>query len=160
MSRIRQPILLLTVLLICTVLFAVPVLAASTEVHIVKYASDGTTILSETTKTYEWMEANLPVLGDGVTHYYHQGPVFMDDPDPVVEQELRWNPDEDTNVQEKDNGAVKGTNLKDLCDLVGGMSAGEEVRIKASDGFSKWFSLYQCLRIPLAAGSYGNFLVP
>ena len=73
-----------------------------------KYANDGTTILNETTKTYQWMEANLPVLGDGVTHYYHQGPVFVDDPNEVTEQQARWNPDEDTNVLEKDMGAVKG----------------------------------------------------
>ena len=40
----------------------------------------------ETTKTYQWLEANLPVLGDGTTHYYHQGPVFVDNADPAVEQ--------------------------------------------------------------------------
>ena len=105
-----------------------------------KYANDGTTILNETTKTYQWMEANLPVLGDGVTHYYHQGPVFVDDPNEVTEQPLRWNPDEDTNVLEKDMGAVKGTNLKDLCDLVGGMNAGETLKVKASDGLSMTFA--------------------
>ena len=48
----------------------------TTQLHIVKYANDGTTILNETTKTYQWLEANLPVLGDGTTHYYSQGPTF------------------------------------------------------------------------------------
>ena len=94
--------------------------AATTSVTIIKYAADGTTVLSQTTVTYQWMEANLPVLGDGTTHYYHQGPVFIDDPDEATEQALRWNPAEDTNVDTKDMGAVKGTNIKDLCDLVGG----------------------------------------
>ena len=136
----RQSVLLVAVLLLCVVLFTVPVQAATTEIHIVKYANDGTTILSETTKTYQWMEANLPIFGDGVTHYYHQGPVFIDDPDPEVEALLRWNPEENTNVIEKDEGAVKGSNLKDLCDLVGGMSPGEEVRVKATDGMSKRFN--------------------
>ncbi|MDD1709869.1 MAG: argininosuccinate synthase, partial [Methanoregulaceae archaeon] len=98
--------------------------AATTEVHIVKYANDGTTILNETNVTYQWMRDNLPVLGDGVTHYYHQGPVFKDDPDPVIEELIRWNVTEDTNVLEKDMGAIRGTNVKDLCDLVGGMNAG------------------------------------
>lgn len=110
---------------IALILLVTPVMAATTQLHIVKYANDGTTILTETTKTYQWLEANLPVLGDGTTHYYHQGPVFIDNADPVIEQELRWNPYENISVQEKDNGAVKGTNLKDICDLVGGMNSGE-----------------------------------
>jgi len=106
----------------------------------VKYASDRTTVLNETTKTYQWLEANLPVMGDGVTHYYHQGPVFVDNPDDATEQAIRWNPEEDTNVLEKDMGAVKGTNLKDICGLVGGMNAGETLRVRASDGMTKDFA--------------------
>jgi DMSO/TMAO reductase YedYZ molybdopterin-dependent catalytic subunit len=130
----------LTIILLSTILLVGSVHAATTEVDIVRYANDGVTILEETTVNYTWMEANLPVLGDGVTHYYHQGPVFVDDANETLEQELRWNPEEDTNIQEKDQGAVKGTNLKDLCDLVGGMSAGEEVKVISSDGFTKWFA--------------------
>ncbi|MBN1195399.1 MAG: PEGA domain-containing protein [Methanomicrobiaceae archaeon] len=121
-------------------LAASPAAGASTAVHIVRIAADGDTVLNETTVDYLWMEANLPVYGDGVTHYYHQGPVFIDDPDPEVEAQLRWNPDEDTNILEKDMGAVKGTNVKDLCDLVGGMSAGEEAKFRASDGWSKYIA--------------------
>jgi hypothetical protein len=86
------------------------------------------------------MESNLPVYGDGVTHYYHQGPVFIDNPDQAKEESLRWNPAEDTNVQEKDMGAVKGTAVKDLADLVGGMEPGDTVTIRASDGFTKTFA--------------------
>ena len=37
-------------------------------------------------------------------------------------------------------GAVKGTNLKDLCNLVGGMSAGERVKVLSSDGWNRWFA--------------------
>jgi len=114
--------------------------AATTEVHIVKYAVDGTTVLNETTVTYQWMMNNLPVLGDGVTHYYAQGPVFKDDPDPVIKELIRWNVTEDTNVLEKDMGAVRGTNVKDLCDLVGGMNAGETIKMTAPDGFTKYFA--------------------
>ena len=119
---------------------AVPALAVSTEIHIVKYANDGKTVLAEKTLTYQQMQDTLPVMGDGSTHYYHQGPVFVDDPDDSVEQLLRWNPDEDTNVEEKDMGAVKGTTLKDLCDVVGGMSTGDRLVIKASDGMTKEFA--------------------
>ncbi|MDD3135923.1 MAG: NosD domain-containing protein, partial [Methanoregula sp.] len=118
-------------------LLVLPAAAATTQIHIVKYAQDNTTILAEQTVNYSWMSANLPVLGDGTTHYYHQGPVFVDDAtNETHEQELRWNPAEDTNVDTKDMGAVKGTNLKDLCDLVGGMSDGEEVKVLSVDGWS------------------------
>ena len=46
-----------------------PAQAATTELHLVKYAADGTTVLNERTMTYGWMKANLPVYGDGVTHW-------------------------------------------------------------------------------------------
>jgi hypothetical protein len=101
--------------------------APTTAVHVVKYAADGTTVLNETTVTYEWMEANLPVQGDGRTHYFHQGPVFADD------KEAQWDVNETTNF--KDMGAVKGTAVRDLCDLVGGMSPDDEVMVKAGDGY-------------------------
>ena len=92
--------------------------------HVLEYATYGTTVLNETTVIYQWMEENLPVQGDGVTYYYHQGPVFEGD---------KWDPDETTNF--KDRGAVKGTSIRDLCDLVGGMSQGDEVMIHAPDGY-------------------------
>ncbi|KQC05836.1 MAG: hypothetical protein APR53_02000, partial [Methanoculleus sp. SDB] len=129
-------------MVLCLVVACVGAAAAAptTTVTITKLASDGVTVIDETTVDYVWLEANLPVMGDGTTHYYHQGPVFLDDPDPATEEMLRWNPAEDTNVLTKDMGAVKGTNVKDLCDLVGGMNAGEEVLVKASDGLSKTFA--------------------
>ncbi len=121
-----------TALLLCMImallLIIMPAAGATTELHIVKYASDGETVLEETIKDYDWLEENLDVLGDGTTHYFLQGPVFEGDP---------WNPDEDVNL--KDQGAVQGTDLADICDLVGGMSAGETVKIIADDGFSKTF---------------------
>jgi hypothetical protein len=101
--------------------------APTTSVHVVKIAADGTTVQNETTVDYRWMEANLPVLGDGTTHYYHQGPVFAED------KEAQWDINETANF--KDRGAVKGTNVADLCDLVGGMAPGDEVMIRAGDGY-------------------------
>ena len=116
-----------------TVISTTPAMAAdpTTSVHVIKYAPDGTTILDETTVDYSWLEANLPVVGDGTTHCYHQGPTF--------DEANLWDPDETLNL--KDKGALKGTDVKDLCGLVGGMSAGEEVRLKCTeDGFNKYFA--------------------
>jgi hypothetical protein len=113
---------------------------ATTQIHIARYASDNVTVINETTVTYQWMETNLPVMGDGSTHYYNQGPVFIDDADPAREEQLRWNAAENTNVKEKDMGAVKGTKLRDLIDLAGGMVPGDVVKIKADDGFTKTFA--------------------
>ena len=141
-------------LVICCTMVALitPVTAATTEVHIVRYAADNVTVINETTVTYQWMEANLPVMGDGTTHYYHQGPVFVDDADPAREELLRWNAAEDKNVQEKDMGAVKGTDLKDLCNLVGGMSPGDTVKIRAADGFTKTFAYENVYTPPARQG--------
>lgn len=115
-------------------------MATTTSLHIQKIGVDGKTILAEKTVDYRWMEQNLPIEGDGTVHYYHQGPVFADDPDPAAEELLRWNQPEDRNVREKDMGAVKGTKLPDLTDLVGGMNPGDTVRVKADDGFSRTFA--------------------
>lgn len=97
---------------------------ATTTVHLIRYGDDGFTVLTEETVDYEWMMENLTVYGDGVAHYYHQGPVFEGD---------MWDPGETVNL--KDKGAVKGTNVRDLCDLVGGMSPGGELVIRAIDGY-------------------------
>jgi hypothetical protein len=87
------------------------------------------------------MEQNLPVRGDGITHYYHQGPVFEGD---------SWDPDEINNL--KDKGAVKGTALKDLCELVGGMGPGDEVAVYAVDGWHTEFAYSNIYEPPDAQG--------
>jgi regulator of RNase E activity RraB len=114
--------------------------AATTELTITKYAKDGNTIIDQVTVDYHFLEENLDVMGDGITRYYHQGPVFVDNPDPETQELLRWNEGEDTNWDTKDMGAVMGTNVRDLLDLVDGMSEGEELEIKAIDGFKKTFA--------------------
>jgi len=130
-------------ILMAVIAVAEPVLASGTaNLHIKKLAPDGTTIISEKTLNYKWLmdPGNIPVMGDGTTRYYHQGPVFIDDADEEKEQALRWNKVENTNIREKDMGALKGANLKNLCNLVGGMSPGDTIKIKASDGFNKTFA--------------------
>ena len=116
--------------------------AATTELTITKYAVDGTTILAQRTVDYQWLmdPDNIPVLGDGETHYYCQGPVFKDDPNPEEQERLRWNEEEDQNWDTKDMGALKGTNVKDLCYLVGDMKEGDILKFKASDGLVKSFA--------------------
>jgi len=135
MVNTMKRIYMILAMLLCIVMVssAIPALAAdpTTEVYVVKYAADGTTILNETTVNYTWMEANLEVQGDGTTHYYHQGPTFDDG--------NLWDPDETLNL--KDKGALKGTDVKDMCELVGGMSTGDELRIKCTqDNFNKYFA--------------------
>jgi len=132
-THMRGSAPLLAVLSLCLLLaLAAPVVAAQTteKIHIKKIAADGITVIDEKTVDYTWLEANLPVQGDGKTHYYLQGPVSEGDP---------WNPEEDNNVLEKDMGAVKGTDLKDICELVGGMGEEDIVRVRAVDGMSKTF---------------------
>jgi len=96
-------------------------------IRIVRYASDGKTVVEETTKTVPWMEENLKVYGapDGIRLRF-QGPTFV--PDDL------WNPAEDINPDKVDE-VVKGTAIKDLCDLVGGVPEGGEVVLLASDGY-------------------------
>ncbi|MDD4136431.1 MAG: argininosuccinate synthase [Methanoregula sp.] len=101
--------------------------APTTSLNVVKIAPDGVTVLNKTTVDIPWMELHLPVQGDGKTHYYHQGPVFVED------KESQWDANETRNF--KDQGAVKGTSVRDLCDLVGGMSPGDEVMVKSGDGY-------------------------
>ncbi|MFO7772352.1 MAG: hypothetical protein R6V59_00100 [Dehalococcoidia bacterium] len=96
---------------------------------IIKYDLDGTTVLAQATLTYLQMEAELPVQGDGETEYFHQGPTFDDD--------NLWDPDETENL--KSVGVVKGTDVKELLDLVEGITPGDTVRIVAEDGFSRTF---------------------
>jgi hypothetical protein len=140
MKRSILPVLgALLLLALLVPVFSVPsVLAAgaTSSVHVVKYAADGVTVVDEETVNYQWMEDNLPKCGDGVTHYYLQGPSF--DPDNL------WDPNETVNL--KDKGAVMGTNIADLCDLVGGMGPEDEVLIHAVDNWTikfKYANVYE-----------------
>jgi len=125
-TMIMQKKLIWTLLaLLCVSMLAGAADAApTTELHVAKIASDGVTVINETTVDYRWMEKNLQVLGDGATHYYHQGPVFEGD---------KWDPLETTNF--KDRGAVKGTNIRDLAELAGGAGPGDEIMVRAADGY-------------------------
>jgi hypothetical protein len=127
----------LSVLLPCrTILAADPY--TTTSVKIIKLAPDGITKLSETTISYETMKNTLPVQGDGITHYWTQGPSYLD--------ENWWDPAEKVNLYDK--GALKGTNLKDLCDLVGGMNIGDTVKVHAKDNYGNDMYSYSNVYTP------------
>ena len=144
-------VVVFTVALLAVMLPAHPVYAAgSTEVTIKKLASDGVTVNRVMTLTYQQMRDTLPVEGDGVTHYYHQGIVQKDDPDPDNQTMLRWNQAEDTNFY--DFGSVQGTLLSGLCDQVGGMQEGEVLKLQATDGWSRTFAYKYVYHSPKRCG--------
>ncbi|MDK2974173.1 MAG: hypothetical protein PWP08_544 [Methanofollis sp.] len=151
---IRPGTNLVLILLLAAAILVVPVLAVNattngttdgtTELHIVKYADDRKTVLNETTVDYHWLEENLPVHGDGVTRYYHQGPVFDGVWEDVHPDEPYdgWNPAEDVQMSilyKGDFGAVMGTDLKDICEYIGGASPGDTIDVCARDGYDKTF---------------------
>ncbi|MEA5086797.1 MAG: hypothetical protein VB007_06200 [Methanocorpusculum sp.] len=116
--------------LLCIGLLAGAVSAApTTSVEISRIAADGTTVLANQTVTFAWMKENLKITGDGVTHYGHQGPVFEGDP---------W--DQNQTINTDDAGALRGTAVLDLAELVGGIPENSTVKIIAKDGFSRTFS--------------------
>jgi PGF-pre-PGF domain-containing protein len=106
-------------------------------VHIVKFAADGTTIVNETTIDYLWMQQNLQVYGDDQP-YKFQGVTF--DPNDL------WNPDETLGMNPpKIEEIIRGTSVRDLVDLVGGMPEGTEITFVARDGWETnlgWNNIY------------------
>lgn len=98
----------------------------SCSVTLFRRENDGGRILNATTVSCPWMEENLPIHGDTEFPYRFQGPTF-DTGD-------LWNPQEDKNLAKVEE-VVQGTALRDLCDLVGGMQEGDELRMTATDGY-------------------------
>jgi len=121
----KFPFFLILILVLITVSTTSGAPTTSLTVSVIE---NNSTIM-EQVLDYKWMEQNLPVVGDGITHYYHQGPVFQGDP---------WNPNESLNL--RDMGAIKGTSVRDICTIVGGLEDGDEVMIKAADGYHVQFS--------------------
>ncbi len=124
-SRLHPAAILVAALVGLLVLIPSPALAEPTTSLLISEIGPDGTVLNSTTVDYRWLEANLPVKGDGVTHYYHQGPAFEGD---------KWDPNETVNL--KDRGAVKGTDVADLCRLVGGLKPGDEAMVASADGYN------------------------
>jgi hypothetical protein len=129
--------LFLIMALLIAIVPAEPVLATAptTSLTITRYAADRTTIVSQVTvSATELATGNVtinsqtypcPIQGDGIQHYFTQGPTF--DPTNL------WDPAETLNL--KDKGAPKGTDIKDLCALVGGAGEGDTIQVCASDNY-------------------------
>ncbi len=91
------------------------------SIHIIKYVSPtNRTVVNETTVTYAWMEQNLPVIGDGATAYRFEGVAFEGD---------IWDQNETYPGGFKIDNTVKGTSVRALCELVGGMGTGTEIAL-------------------------------
>ena len=97
------------------------------QVRIIKYGPDQTSVTSERTVDYLWMESNLPVIGDGVTRYRYEG--ITNNPADV------WDEAETYPGGFKIDNAVKGSLVRDLVELVGGMGTGTEIVFVADDGY-------------------------
>jgi hypothetical protein len=114
--------------------------ATTTFVIITKYDAHGA-IVNTQTVTWEWMRDNLPVYGDGITLYYCEGPNF----DEARTFETLWDITEGPgdpvpgNIESRNYGAAMGTDFKDLCDLVGGASAGYTIKATAVDNWNRVF---------------------
>ncbi len=124
---------------ILILLIITPVFSYTTEVTVRRYATDGLTPINDTTVDYHWMEENLPVYGDGITHYYSQGPTFN--------ASDYWDDAEWQNIESRDMGEVIGTDLKDLCNLIGGGSSGKPIRVIGSDNVGRDFG-YESIYYP------------
>lgn len=145
--------LFLVLIFCCLILCAAPVAAASVEV--MKYAEDGKTVLAQTVVDTSWMEEHLPVLGDGETVYYHEKMIFSGD----TNTSDPWDPDEKSAkaiLELGKIGAVKGTSVKELCELVGGATEGDTIRLKAKDGWLKDLK-YRYVYSP--SGRMGNLVL-
>lgn len=108
--------------------------ATTTEITITRHDAHGN-ITATQTVNYQWMESNLPVVGDGVTHYYLNEWVHN-----ANTWDQIWDPSEtytDPAVL-LDMGTPKGTDLRDLCDLVGA-TPGDKIAVTATDSFNAEF---------------------
>jgi len=122
------------------------------KLHIIKYGADGTTVMNETTIDYHFMESTLPVVGDGVTHYKYQGVTF--DPADL------WNPDETKGMNPpKIDNAIKGTKVKDLVELVGGMGTGTDIIFVASDGYETHMGYSNIYTNPYVQSHQGDAII-
>ncbi len=144
----RGYVTLSTAILLVLGLLVIPAAGAqTTSLDIVRYGWDNTTVAESVTVNVTWMEANLPVMGDGATPYYFQGPTF--------DGSNLWDPAESIYVDSatiKINETIRGTAVHDLVELVGGMHPGDEIRVRADDGMWKRFGYANVYNPPARQG--------
>ncbi len=112
---------------------------ASPTLTIEKYDTDGNIVSSEEVLwSTIWADpTTYPVIGDGVTTYSFQGIVYEEDGEKIG-QCLGWDLEEKyLTCNYKVSNAVKGTAVKDLTDIVGGMNTTDEIKFICSlDGWT------------------------
>ena len=136
---------------IASIELSVEPIPPSTEVpsvRIIKYASDGTTEMANITVNITTMEQDFDVIGDGSTVYKFEGINFL--PNDI------WDANETYPGGFKIENAVKGTRIRDLTDLAGGMGSGTEIRLVASDGWQTILPYFIDLHEFLSAGPPGR----
>lgn len=115
----------------------------TTSVTITKHDAYGN-VTDTTTVSWEWMRDNLPIIGDGETDYYIQKGTAISDTFDAVWDTQETDTDPDTLLE---MGYARGTDVKDLLELVGGASEGDSVLFTASDGWKTWFD-YENIYFP------------
>jgi PKD repeat protein len=117
-------------------LFPIGVFADSTpptaSLTVTKHNAHGI-IISTQTLTLAQLEA-MPIVGDGTTHYYCEENISG-----ATTQDEAWDVNETNTAAFTDMGTPQGTDVKDLCNLVGGASTGDTIVITGSDGYSSSF---------------------
>ncbi len=121
------------------------------QLHIIKYGADGTTVINETRVDYTWMENHLPVIGDGTTVYRFEGL--------TMNPSNLWDPEETYPGGFKVSNAVKGSRVRDLAELVGGMGSGTSVTFVASDGFETTLPYSSIYTNPAVQARQGDAII-
>ena len=121
------------------------------KLHIIKYAGDGTTVINETYVDYTYMESNLPVIGDGTTAYKFEGL--------TMNASNLWDPEETYPGGFKISNVVKGSRVRDLAELVGGMGSGTTITFVASDGFETTLPYSSIYTNPAVQARQGDAII-
>ena len=121
------------------------------ELMILKYGADGTTVIAQKTVNYTWMQANLPVIGDGTTAYKFEGL--------TMNASNLWDPEETYPGGFKISNVVKGSRVHDLAELVGGMGSGTTITFVASDGFETTLPYSSIYTNPAVQARQGDAII-
>ena len=108
--------------------------SVTTALTITKYDAHDN-ILNTRTISWQEMQSQKNVYGNGSAHYGFEGPYTT-----ATTKDALWDTTEsDNNISSRDYGAAEGTDAADLCGLAGGASPGDTISFIGSDGFSKIF---------------------
>jgi len=129
MNRFLKTFLVVTLLLLVCGILVAPVSAATQEVTVIKYAANNYSY-AESSVTRNWTE-----MESSMTKAYSNGPVYMQGPT-FDSADPYGTAGQNMILYYGHNG----TYVKDLTDLAGGMSAGDEIFVKASDGMTRYFN--------------------